>query len=86
MSATEEQARQWQAAFGARLRKLRQAAGLSQMQLAEAADLHATYVSSVEGGRRNVSLVNIHMLADALSVHPAHLLQGRPGRGPRDGE
>lgn len=74
MSATEEQAQQWQAAFGGRVRALRQEAGLSQMQLAEAANLHPTYVSSIEGGRRNVSLVNIHVLALALSVKPGSLL------------
>lgn len=74
MSAEAQQADRWQASFGARLRELRLAAGFSQMELAEAAGLHPTYVSSVERGRRNISLVNIHMLARALTVHPARLL------------
>ncbi|MGB8651006.1 MAG: helix-turn-helix transcriptional regulator [Mycobacteriales bacterium] len=74
MAASKEQAQAWQTAFGGRLRELREAAGLSQMRLAEAANLHATYISSLERGRRNVSLVNIHVLAGALGVEPAHLL------------
>lgn len=75
MGATAEQAQEWQAAFGRRVRQLREQAGLSQMRLAEAAGLHPTYVSSVERGQRNVSLVNVHMIANALSVEPSSLLR-----------
>lgn len=56
------------ARFGARLREVRLAKGISQEALAEEADLHRTYVSSVERGERNVSLVNIARLATALGV------------------
>ena len=55
-------------AFGGAVRSLRLARGLSQESLAEAAHLHVTYVSSLERGRRNVSLVNIDRLARALGV------------------
>ena len=55
-------------AFGGAVRSLRLARGLSQESLAEAARLHVTYVSSLERGRRNVSLVNIDRLARALGV------------------
>lgn len=47
---------------------MRLAKGISQEALAEEADLHRTYVSSVERGERNVSLVNIARLATALGV------------------
>ena len=55
--------------FGRRLRELRQGRGLSQEDLADRAELHRTYVSSVERGERNVALVNLERLAKALNVH-----------------
>ena len=55
-------------AFGARMRELRLDLGWSQEVLAEEADLHRTYVSSVERGERNISLDNIHAVADARGV------------------
>lgn len=60
--------------FGLRVRELRHACQLSQEELAERAGLHVTYLSGVERGHRNVSLLNIHRLADALGVAPAALL------------
>ncbi|MGV9554546.1 helix-turn-helix domain-containing protein [Streptomyces sp. NPDC003522] len=62
------------AAFGRNARKLRIKAGLSQEQLADIAHLHRTYVGSVERGERNISLVNIYRLAEALGVSPTQLL------------
>jgi transcriptional regulator with XRE-family HTH domain len=61
--------------FGLRVRSLRKQRGLSQERLAELADLHFTYVSSVERGKRNISLINIVRLARALKVSPALLFQ-----------
>ena len=54
--------------FGDRMKEIRLGKGVSQEALAAAADLHRTYVSSVERGERNVSIVNIARLADALNV------------------
>jgi transcriptional regulator with XRE-family HTH domain len=62
------QAQSWQAAFGSRVRERRTAAGLSQMALANKVALHPTYISGIERGERNVSLVNIRALAVALDV------------------
>lgn len=58
-------------AFGIRMKAIRESRGYSQERLAELAHLHRTYVGGVERGERNVSLVNIWRLADALDVDPA---------------
>jgi transcriptional regulator with XRE-family HTH domain len=60
--------------FGKGLRELREARGLSQEALAFEAGLHRTYISSVERGERNVSLVNIERLAVALMAKPSELV------------
>ena len=48
----------------------RNQAGLSQEQLAEMADIHRTYLSEVEGGKRNptLSIVNNIVLAQGKSL------------------
>ncbi|OKJ16926.1 hypothetical protein AMK19_01950 [Kitasatospora sp. CB01950] len=67
--------------FGIRVRALREAAGLSQEALADAAQLHRTYVGSVERGERNISLINISRLAHALGVSPWYLLSDDESEG-----
>lgn len=54
--------------FGNRLRKLRENKALSQEALAHEAGLDRTYVSSVERGKRNISIENIERLALALGI------------------
>ena len=61
--------------FGENLKRIRLLTGISQEQLAERAGLDRTYVSSVERGKRNISLNNIFKLAEALNVTPADLVQ-----------
>jgi transcriptional regulator with XRE-family HTH domain len=55
-------------AFGAHLRSLRKREGLSQEDLAEKAGIHVTYLSGVERGLRNPSVINIRKLAQSLGV------------------
>jgi len=62
-------------AFGATLRAYRQQAGLSQEKLAAKAGLDRTYVGGAERGERNVALVNIVRLAEALGIEPSALLE-----------
>jgi transcriptional regulator with XRE-family HTH domain len=57
-----------QVIFGAAVRAQREAKLLTQQQLAELADLHTNYVSSVERGERNIGLHNVARLAYALDV------------------
>jgi len=44
--------------------------------VAERAGMHFTYVSSVERGQRNISLINIVRLATALEIDPGELVEG----------
>jgi transcriptional regulator with XRE-family HTH domain len=62
--------------FGDRLRNLRKAKGLSQEELAEIAELHRNYIGGIERGERNVALLNIIRLAQALEESPSELLKG----------
>jgi transcriptional regulator with XRE-family HTH domain len=67
--------------LGKAIKQKRTALGLSQEKLAERANLHWTYVGGVERGERNVSLVNILRLAEALETTASKLLNGiRIGR------
>jgi len=61
---------------GENIRRLRKQAGWSQEELAEAAELHRTYIGAIERGERNVSLENIVGIAHALGVLPSELLKG----------
>lgn len=61
--------------LGAAIRKRRLALGLTQEQLAEAADLHVTYISGIERGIRNISIVNLFHLALALDVRVRDLVK-----------
>ena len=62
------------ALVAANLRRLRARQGLSQEALADKADIHRTYVGSVERAERNVSIDNICRLAWALGVDVRELL------------
>jgi len=57
--------------FGLQLKALRKERGLSQEQLGLIAGLDRTYISGIERGVRNVSLINIFRIANALNV-PAY--------------
>ena len=56
------------ARFGQRLRVLREAAGFSQEELADRAEVHRTYLSGIERGKRNPSLINLLRIARALDI------------------
>ncbi len=62
--------------FGARVKELRANAGISQEKLAELSELHRTYISGIERGERNVSLVNITSIAKALNIPLSELFRG----------
>lgn len=62
--------------FGANVRGRRQAMGLSQEALAASCGLDRTYISGIERGKRNVSLINISVIANALEVSISDLMEG----------
>jgi transcriptional regulator with XRE-family HTH domain len=62
---------------GLNIQNLRRAAKLSQEELAHRASVHQTYLSGVETGRRNASLLVLERIAIALNVDPDELLRRR---------
>jgi transcriptional regulator with XRE-family HTH domain len=59
--------------FGFAVKARREELGLTQEDLAGKAGIHRTYLSDVERGARNVCLLNIGRLADALGLPLAGL-------------
>ena len=70
---TSTDATKVQRRFGDRVRELRKKKGLSQEDLALACDLDRSYIGGVERGERNISLLNIQKIADALRVSAREL-------------
>jgi len=54
--------------YGEHLKVFRKKKGLSQEDLAFKSSIHRTYISEVERGRRNISIVNIDKIAKALGI------------------
>ena len=68
------------AGFGARVKQLREAAGLTQTALAEKAGTHFTTVAKLEADERSASLRLAVSLAEALGVSVADLVPGHAAR------
>ena len=60
---------------GVRVKQLRNAAGLTQKQLAEAAEMTPAYIYLVEVGGQNITLTVLGRLAGVLGVSVVDLLQ-----------
>jgi len=60
--------------FGANVRRYRVAAGLSQEAVAVKMGVDRAYVSGMERGQQNVTLLTMWHLAEALGIRPADLL------------
>jgi ribosome-binding protein aMBF1 (putative translation factor) len=70
----EKRERQIKEEFGARVRAFRVQKGLSQEALALACGLDRSYIGGVERGERNISIINIHKIAEALGIPAGELL------------
>ena len=59
---------------GFNIRKFREKRGWSQEQLALEADLHRAYIGQIERGEKNIGLINLQKIAEALEVKVQTLL------------
>ena len=66
--------------FAKNMRRIRLEKQLTQENVAEAADLHPNYISSVERGERNISICNIARIAVALGVGMEALVADLPSK------
>lgn len=64
----------WLARLGAAVRAQRKVRGLSQEALADAAGIDRSHMGKIERGERNVTLLNVMKIADALGAKPSELL------------
>jgi transcriptional regulator with XRE-family HTH domain len=64
-----------EAAFGNVIKQLRNEKGLSQEKLSFESGLDRSYISQLECGLRQPSLVTIFQLAKALQASPAHIIE-----------
>lgn len=60
--------------FGRRLRNLRKQHGWTQVQLAERLGLDRSYLADVERGKRNISIVNLEIIARGFGLSLSRLL------------
>lgn len=66
----------WKAIIGGNVRRLRQAKGLTQEQLAVDSGIDLTYAGGIERGKRNPSLEVLVRIAAALDVGLRELFEG----------
>jgi transcriptional regulator with XRE-family HTH domain len=63
---------------------LRHSQQMTQVELASRSGLHRSYIGSIEQARRNVSIDNIGVLADALGVDAQSLFAAKATQSPAD--
>jgi transcriptional regulator with XRE-family HTH domain len=68
------------ARVGVNLQRLRREKGLSQEELADRAQIHQTYLSGVERGRRNPTITVLQRIAEALEADITDLVERRQQR------
>jgi len=59
---------------GRRLQKLRKQRGWTQVQMAEQFGLDRSYLADVERGKRNISIVNLEVIARGFGLTLSRLL------------
>lgn len=66
--------------LGLNLKRFREEQGFSQEAFADHCGLHRTYISGIERGIRNPTIVILDRIAKALRVAPGALLEPIKGR------
>jgi transcriptional regulator with XRE-family HTH domain len=66
--------------FGQRVRELRKEKKLSQEDLSYRADLHRTYIGMIERAEKNITIINIEKIANALEISVDNLLKFENGK------
>ena len=65
---------------GRNVRRIRQKKGLTQEKFAEVSGSSQQYISSLERGRRNPTVVTLYELATALGINHIELVRPTKGR------
>lgn len=69
-------------AFGAEVRQLRRARGVTLREISQISGISLSHLSAIERGRVNASILKIQKIADALAVPVSWFFNNRPGDGP----
>ena len=75
----DEQGYSHERELGRRLARLRDAAGLTQRELARRMELTQSALSRIESGQRRLSAAQVSQLARILAIDPSVLLEADPG-------
>jgi len=62
-------------AFGQAVRKRRLEIGLTQESFSNKSQLHRTYIGGIERGQRNIAVLNLIRIAQALELTPEEFLE-----------
>lgn len=62
--------------LGSKVREKRESMGLSQEEFADKCEFDRTYISMIERGKRNISLLNLLRIAQGLGTSVSSLTEG----------
>ena len=68
MKQSDEWKKEQRERLGVRIRSLREAAGMNQVQLAELAGMQSSHLSRIEAGKYAVTLETVQAIAEALGM------------------
>jgi len=62
--------------LGKRIKRLRQSRGWTQVVMAERIGMDRSFLADVERGKRNISILNLHLIAMGLDISLSKLVSG----------